>query len=83
MRWLAACTGLALVAGLLEELAAEAGAQLADFAGLFALVGLERTLSLADALFRLGLAGLRLLADFGLGCFGGDGTLAGRLAAWW
>lgn len=76
-------TRLALVTCLLEELAAQTRAQLPDLAGLFTLVGLEGTLPLANTLLGLGLAGLGLLANLGLGGLGGDGALAGRFPARW
>lgn len=81
MRRLASCTRLALVTRLLEELAAQASAQLPDLTGLFSLVGLQGTLSLANTLLGLGLAGLGLLANLGLGGLGGNGALAGRFPA--
>lgn len=81
MRGLASCARFALVTRLLEELAAQTRAQLPYLASLSALVGLEGTLSLANTLFGLGLASLGLLANLGLGGFGGNGALAGRFAA--
>lgn len=75
VRRLATSARLALVAGLLEELAAEASTELPDLAGLLALLRQERTLSTANL---LDLGAVLLTgggaADDGLGRLGSDGA---------
>lgn len=61
MRRLAARTRFALVARLLQESAPQTGTHLADFAGLFPLIRIQRALSLPHPLLRV--CRLRLLPD--------------------
>jgi hypothetical protein len=60
VRRLAASARLTFVADLLEELASQAGSQLADLAGRLTLLRLQRALAAADALLGLVLLGLAL-----------------------